>query len=233
MKVISFCLWGDKPQYKIGAIKNIKLAKEIYPDWRCWFFMNEDEYWRYDDAFKNTIFELGGSFQIFPHYKQHHLMLARFLAINIKPSKWADVEVMLSRDCDSRLSLREKLAVDEWIASDKGFHTMHDHFHHSVPILGGMFGIKSDVISDMSILIDNWLKIPRRDNGQYWQIDQEFLTNIIWPKVQNNIMNHADFHTNIWPGIPFKSKRNGREFVGATYDENDMVDVDQMRQLWG
>ena len=26
-KIISFSLWGDKPIYNIGAIKNLKLAK--------------------------------------------------------------------------------------------------------------------------------------------------------------------------------------------------------------
>jgi len=32
-KIISFSLWGDKPMYTIGAIKNAKLAEEIYPGW--------------------------------------------------------------------------------------------------------------------------------------------------------------------------------------------------------
>ena len=32
-KYLSFSLWGDKPIYNIGAIKNAELRKEIYPDW--------------------------------------------------------------------------------------------------------------------------------------------------------------------------------------------------------
>ena len=29
VKVISFSLWGDKPIYNIGAIKNVECAKEL------------------------------------------------------------------------------------------------------------------------------------------------------------------------------------------------------------
>ena len=38
-KVISFSLWGNDPFYIEGAYKNIELAKEIYPDWVCRFYV--------------------------------------------------------------------------------------------------------------------------------------------------------------------------------------------------
>ena len=38
-KVISFSLWGDNPTYTIGAIRNAELAKEIYSDWTCWYYV--------------------------------------------------------------------------------------------------------------------------------------------------------------------------------------------------
>ena len=41
-KIISFCLWGDNPKYTIGAIENAKLAKTIYPDWICRFYVSEN-----------------------------------------------------------------------------------------------------------------------------------------------------------------------------------------------
>ena len=40
-KVISFSLWGDNPIYTIGAIKNAELAKEIYPDWTCRYYIGK------------------------------------------------------------------------------------------------------------------------------------------------------------------------------------------------
>jgi len=36
-KVISFSLWGNKPKYCVGAIRNAELAPEIYPGWLCYF----------------------------------------------------------------------------------------------------------------------------------------------------------------------------------------------------
>ncbi len=47
-KIISFSLWGDNPKYTIGAIENAKLAKTIYPDWICRFYVGNstpDEIW--------------------------------------------------------------------------------------------------------------------------------------------------------------------------------------------
>ena len=33
MNYLSFSLWGDKPIYNVGAIRNAELWKTIYPDW--------------------------------------------------------------------------------------------------------------------------------------------------------------------------------------------------------
>ena len=34
MKYVSFSLWGNKPLYNVGAIRNAELMWEIYPDWK-------------------------------------------------------------------------------------------------------------------------------------------------------------------------------------------------------
>ena len=41
-KIISYSLWGNEPMYTIGAIRNAELAKEIYPDWVCRFYIGDD-----------------------------------------------------------------------------------------------------------------------------------------------------------------------------------------------
>ena len=38
MKVISYSLWGDKPTYTVGAVKNADLAATLFPDWTCVFY---------------------------------------------------------------------------------------------------------------------------------------------------------------------------------------------------
>ena len=41
MKLITFSLWGNDPKYCIGAIKNADLAKSIFPEWKCRFYVGE------------------------------------------------------------------------------------------------------------------------------------------------------------------------------------------------
>ena len=38
-RLITFSLWGDNPFYTEGAYRNAELAKEIYPDWICRFYV--------------------------------------------------------------------------------------------------------------------------------------------------------------------------------------------------
>ncbi len=219
MKVISFCLWGNKPQYTIGAIKNVELAYDIYPGWRCHFYISKEqvnEWWvdaLYQSTFKVDIIPV-------PRPPNWLLMLDRFL-----PASDPDVEVMLSRDCDSRLSLREKLAVDKWLASDKQFLVLKDHpWHAGVPILGGLWGVKRGLLPNMSQMINDFIQEDPRNE---WQCDQRFLTDKIWPKVQHTAMIFDPFYG----GLNYPIPRDGFEFCGSTNDENDRTPQEQIDLL--
>ena len=234
MKVISFSLWGNNPKYCVGAIRNAELALKIYPGWQTRFYCGSSTPASVMDELENighSVFSVGTlekdgrlSFDygrdrsgfdthviLYPEIGDWRGMFWRFHAA-IDPS----VEVMISRDCDSRLSLREKSAVDEWLASDKGFHTMHDHPYHTVPILGGMFGIKKGCVPEFGQLMSSWKMEDR------WQTDQDFLNSIIWPRVQHNCSNHDSFFIHLWGGKTFPIPRTDGLFVGAVFDENDV-----------
>lgn len=249
-KIISFSLWGNNPKYNIGAIRNAELAKQLFPDWICRFYIGQSVpdktilalealdpncyIWHMDNDPQGGPGRQShsGSYdrskiQLF---KRNILGDWRMMFDRFRPAYDSDVGIMLSRDCDSRLSAREKSAVDEWILSDKDFHTIHDHFYHTVPILGGMFGMKRDAVPAFEFLMQNWLSSRK---GNYWQIDQEFLSQEIWPRVKDNTLNHSEFHTNIWPGKPIPIPRSGREFIGATYNEFDVIDPEQQKVLYG
>ena len=110
-KIVSFSLWGEDPKYTIGAIENAKLVNEIYQGWIGRFYCGKSVPENIINSLKNTpnteviIMDEDGDWTG---------MFWRFLACK-------DGDVMISRDTDSRLSLREKLAVDEWLKSDKNF----------------------------------------------------------------------------------------------------------------
>jgi len=135
MKVISFSLWGDKKLYTIGAIKNADLALDLYPNWICYFYCNSCVPTDIINELKNRpntkVIEI-------PEIGNTACTLHRFLVTDDE-----HVEYMISRDLDSRLSMREKIAVDEWINDGSDFHLMRDHPYHGSFVMGGMHGIKT------------------------------------------------------------------------------------------
>jgi hypothetical protein len=86
---------------------------------------------------------------------------------------------MISRDTDSRLNSRESNAVNQWLKSNKDFHIMRDHPYHNTEILGGMWGVRNGLLSDIKDDIKKYVK------GDFWQVDQNFLKEIVYPKVKN------------------------------------------------
>ena len=184
IKVISFSLWGDKKMYTIGAIKNADLAKQFYPDFQCWFYIHKAT------VPQNIIDELKKKNNVKIILKEGDLINE-----NCKPRMWrfeaidnTDVEFMLCRDTDTRILLREKLAVEEWINSNKIFHIMRDHPHHGYNILAGMFGTRkiTNIVSWVN-LINNYIK---QDNRMY---DQDFLKEYIYPIIKDDCIIHSSF----------------------------------------
>ena len=204
MKIISFSLWGQNPKYLTGAIRNAVLAKQIYPDWVCRFYVGQS-------VPGQTIMQLENHDNVQVVQREEfgdwRGMFWRFL-----PASEPSVEVMISRDADSRLSYREKLAVDEWLKSDKKMHIMRDHPHHGYPILGGMWGAKAGAIKNMKNLIDNYAQ------EDVYGTDYKFFAELIFPNLApNQVMTHDEF----FGGQPFPSQRKGLEFVGQVFDENE------------
>ena len=210
-KIISFCLWGENPRYTIGALKNADLAKTIYPDWVCRYYIGKSTpnkiITELCDKDNTELFIMNES-------GDWRGMFWRFL-----PASDSDVSVMISRDTDSRLSEREKEAVDQWLDSDKGFHIMRDHPAHGTAILAGMWGAKQGSISEMKQLIDEY----KKDN--FRELDQQFLREKIYPLVKNNSFVHDEF----FEKKPFPISRregldhygNPKYFIGEPVDEND------------
>lgn len=224
IKVISFSIWGNNPKYLVGLKRNLELMRDIYPGW--WSAI----YWG-GDIDRRDRFELTNQFDDLHKMSVIHQsadwrnMFHRFRVLE----DLKDSDLFISRDCDSRLTEREAAAVNEWVESDSGFHTIHDHYHHTVPMLGGMWGMKRGAMPEFAEQLDDWVE----NCGNYWQVDQEFLTQRVWPVARHDVLNHTEFHGNLWPGVAIPMKRQGREFIGASYDENDIIDAEQLRQLYG
>jgi hypothetical protein len=208
MKYVSFSLWGDKPIYNIGAIRNSELVSKIYSDWKMILY--------HDNSVPPSTLDI---------LKNNGVLLEDVSHLNINKGMWRflasdleDCEYVIFRDCDSRISIREKLAVDEWIISKKSLHVMRDHPYHRIPagiktmgILAGMWGLKGGIIPVKDMIN----KFPQSMNMSYG-IDQTFLKNIYFIFSDDMIV-----HDEFFGGKSFPIKREHCRFIGERIDENE------------
>ena len=208
--IVAFSLWGDHPMYWIGALKNIELVNNFYSGFICRFYIDKNCKSELIETIKGENVEV----VLVDSKDSFHGMFWRFWA-----SEDSDVNVFLSRDCDSRISEREVAAVKEWLDSDKDFHIMRDHPYHTVSILGGMWGCRNGILRDIKISkqIEHWNKFGRKG------IVQDFLGQVIYPYVRNKALEHSEFGLRFGGEIkPFPTTRENYEYVGDVFDEKDI-----------
>ena len=220
-KVISFSIYGDKLMYTVGLLRNLELSKEIYPGWKVYVYYNNtvpsefiEKYRQFDNCelFDMTGFNCPG-------------VLWRFLPKD-------GVERFISRDADSRLLIREKLAVDEWIQSGKSLHIMRDHPHHGYPIYAGLFGL---VVTENLNLKDDILTFVNRNNGNDLFnkfADTPFLNEFVYNKYvgSGDMICHDSYYTTYPFSKPFPVKLKDYKFIGEIHDEYDNRNNDYL--IW-
>jgi|GEM_PF-82514 len=217
-QVIAFSLWGANPKYTTGAIKNADLAPTIYPGWICRFYVDQTVPPEVIDELRARkqveVIELKGDLG-------WKMSFARFY-----PAADPDVDVLICRDTDSRLNLREKAAVDAWLQSPKKFHIMRDHPRHNVPMLAGLWGVRGNVL-DMTLLIEQHLS-DQADLGLRYGIDQHFLATKIYPRTRSSCLVHDE----IFQVNPFPTPRDGLEYVGqiCLEDDSTLEPIDELLQ---
>jgi len=208
MNYLSYSLWGNDPLYNIGAIRNSEQVKEIYPDWQMiLYYDNSVPSETINSLLNNNVICLDMS------NSGIHGSFWRFLASDIE-----DAEYVCFRDCDSRLSNREFLAVQDWIESKKTLHVMRDHPAHVIPygisepgILAGMWGIKSKSVP-MTDLVNKFNQGKTLRYGH----DQVF-SKTIYQVFLNDRCTHDEFYEK----KPFPIKRENGRFVGERISINE------------
>lgn len=209
-KLISFSLWGDNPKYCVGALENAKQRADFYPDWECVFYVHKDV----PEDVQNKLRGFHGTrVKILDGKADWTFSLTRFL-----PFADENVEYFISRDCDSRFSMREVSAVEQWIDSKALCHTMKDHpCHFSYPLLAGMTGFRNPAPFDFLSLVRDY------ENKEYYHYDQDFLRDVIFPFYKHSVAYH---HKDNFP-LPREKDR----FVGQVFDEFNRVDPHHLELL--
>jgi hypothetical protein len=218
MNYVSFSLWGDNPIYNVGVIRNAELMVKFYPNWKMVVFFD-------DSVPTHTIKELENrnvETRLFLD-KSIYGMFWRFFATDIP-----DCEYVIFRDADSRISLRESLAVDEWVKSGKSLHVMRDHPYHGIPagnnrlgILGGMWGIKSKTLKITEMIYDfGQSKVHKYGN------DQTFLKSV-YSEMENDRCTHDEF----FEKKPFPIQREPGRFIGERIGVDELPVNDDWKRI--
>jgi len=192
-KIISFSVWGSNPKYAAAAYANLQLQPEIYPGWKCRFYIDESVPLSIINQLKGTP-EIPSEIVLMPPSDGNYGLFWRF-----EPLKDITIDRFIVRDSDSRLNPREAAAVKEWEESGLEFHLMRDNPMHGAKICGGMWGATNEFIRKIAPIYDQELKkflstVPfdrlYTPRGKYFNSDQPFLWSCIWPRIINSHIAH-------------------------------------------
>jgi hypothetical protein len=135
-----------------------------------------------------------------------HIPAVHCVIVPAAPSQWelgmfwrflvADddtVDLFVVRDSDSRIEARDVAGIRAFAASGRPFYCIHDHFWHTVPVLGGMWGARRGELArllgsqSMWQLATAWAadNMPVDQKG----MDQAFLREAVWPLVKSHALN--------------------------------------------
>lgn len=175
--IIAFSLWGDGRKYTEGAIANAQAQAAIHPGWTCRFYVDETV----PAPVRQKLASLGAEVQVMTRKNPFDGLFWRFLPINDGHTRR-----FLVRDADSVINVREKAAVDEWLASGKAFHVMRDWWTHTEVMLAGLWGGAGGVLPPLTSL----LKEFRPPSLANWHVDQWFLRQMVWPTARSSCLIH-------------------------------------------
>ena len=218
-KIISFSIYGigqsrdnERGFYK-GIFVNYELAKIIYPGWIIRIYLPYNEPVEY---IKNLI-----------KMKDIELILVDtnmcLRAIRFLPNDDPLVDVWISRDLDSVVTYREKVAVDDWLTNyaDKELHIMTDNSQHYWTIAGGMFGVKNN--TNNNNLLDFMLEFSENKSVNDYAVDCNIAEGFFYKN--DNYIQHYGSGKKLENSIPFPQHNpKNCSFVG------DIVNINKYYQ---
>lgn len=176
--VIAFSLWGKQARYLRGALDNVLAAAYLYPGWRVRFYVDGSV----PEELLACLREHGAELSMQPDGQSLRQRLCWRFQVTNDPL----VGRFLIRDADSVLNLRERLAVDDWLASGRWFHIMRDWWSHTDLVLAGMWGGVAGVLPPLSPLLEGYqpgaMETPN--------IDQWFLRDCLWRYLRQSSLVH-------------------------------------------
>lgn len=181
--VIAFSLWGSDVRYLAGALNNAVVARYLYPGWTARIYVDTSV----PEATVRNLVKHGAQVVKVSEEKWPADRFGLFWRFLVEDDPKVDHYII--RDADSVMNIKERVAVEDWLASGKAFHVMRDLPSHSELILAGMWGAHRGNIGDMGARIRAHVDHgAQRLNNR--TTDQEFLRQEIWPIVRQDMLMH-------------------------------------------
>jgi hypothetical protein len=222
-QAIAYSLYGSDNRYLIGAIKNAILAQKHFGGYEVRFYTGQSV-----PEWATSTLALFENVKIIKEEgpEDHTAKLWRFKALADE-----NLDIVLSRDADARLTARERQAHEEFLTSGLDFHIMKDHpTGHNYQISAGMFAGKNRAMP-------NWGQLLEEHQAKnYYTQDQDWLAGVIYPKIQHSCLIHDEYYETKAQGQsqvkPFPTaKRATLEHIGAALEADDqyVFDIDRSK----
>jgi len=191
--VIAYTLWGDDPQYRLPLAENARIMPHLFPGWTMRVYHDE----AVDPAYLADLASHG--VQLYAAALPAGMPAFRRLLWRFEVIADPGVRRFLIRDADSLLTVKERVAVDAWLASRLWFHVMRDWYTHTDLILAGMWGGVGGVLPPVATLLQAF---------SHWRfetdhIDQDLLSETVWPIVKQSALIHDSIFHPCLGAVPF------------------------------
>ena len=223
--VVAMTLYGNNPDDMFGVMRYAQLMPILIKGWRLrvyvYFSKEKETYSRLAKLMIRKLDKMGVEI----------VNIDQGMGSQLPPTMWrllvaddTSIKYFLIRKPDSRPTLREVAALKEWQGSGTPLHCIRDHPDHTkkplVPyLIGGMPGKLRNILG-MS-----WRSLMRG-----YTSDENFLEEVIWPKLKGHCFCHDSVSCISWKNAkPYPVLRSENEYVGQHYDANDEPETVEFR----
>lgn len=191
--IISYVLWGENPRYLAPLFENLRIRSHLFPAWTVRVYIDRSV----AEKVRLRLQQAGA--QVVLREQPKGELPARKLLWRFEVIADPGVSRFLVRDADSLLSVKERVAVDDWIRSRKYFHVMRDAHSHTDLVLAGLWGGVAGVLPSLDILLRNF-KPWRVENDH---VDQDLLSVTAWSTIRRSCLIHDSVYTGCLGSVPF------------------------------
>jgi hypothetical protein len=216
-KILSISLYGDV-KYLNGLLKNYNLFLEFFHDFVFYFYV--------DKKFEGILEKKIPQKNLVIIYKSA-VSKADGMFWRFEPILNDIGDICLVRDADYIPSKYETELINEFIKSNYTFHILRAHTLHTMPILGGLFGIKKNNYKNFKNGFSKWF-LKNNFNNIIYNDDQIFLSKYVYNLVIKNTLIHTS--NVVFIGEHFKIIYPPKNFIIGS-DDLSLLDTSNTNKL--